>query len=187
MQQARSAFPLTKKAHMIIRALILASIVVSSRPLVARDSTDVIVLNNGDRLTCKIERLESGVLYVGVDYVNGDLSIDWRKVPRIESKQLFIVKTQDGSVFTGTLKTAVKLNAEQPTELEITQKAGAEKPGSIEISQIVDVRQTAENSLNRWRGNISAGSAYSKGNNATNTTSVSRRYTNRNAGPRRQT
>jgi hypothetical protein len=35
------------------------------------------------------------------------------------------------------------------------------------MSQIVGVRQTAEDYLKRWSGNISAGTTYSKGNNAT--------------------
>jgi len=33
------------------------------------------------------------------------VSIDWSKVDRIESTQLFMVKTQDGTVYTGRLST----------------------------------------------------------------------------------
>lgn len=150
---------------MITRALVLASISAFAWPLVARESADVIVMNNGDRLTCKIKQLEAGVLYVDLDYANGDVSIDWKKVARIESKQLFIVKTQDGSVFRGTLKMTSNA-AEQPAQIEIVETPGMEKPPAIDLSQIVDVRQTEEESLKRWSGNFSAGSAYSKGNNA---------------------
>lgn len=155
------------KKSMITDALVLASIGVFAGPLVARESTDIIVMDNGDRITCKIEKLEAGVLYVGLDYANGDVLINWKKVAGIESNQLFIVKTEDGSVFRGTLKTAAKAESEHRTQLQIAETPEAEKPTVIEASQIVDVRQTAEESLKRWSGNISAGSTYSKGNNAT--------------------
>ena len=147
---------------MIRSALILASSLVFS--VMARESTDVIIMTNGDRLTCKIKQLEAGVLYVSVDYMSGDASIDWKKVAQIESNQSFLVKTQAGSVFQGTLKTA-KANAHQPSQLEIVGTAAA-KPVSIDMLQVVDVRQTSEKSLQRWSGSISSGSSYSKGNNA---------------------
>jgi hypothetical protein len=70
----------------------------SALPLGARDKTDVLIMNNGDHLTCEIKSLDSGVLYVSLDYILGTSSLQWSKVARIESKQLFIVKTQDGSV-----------------------------------------------------------------------------------------
>ena len=152
---------------MIIRPLILASSIVVSWSLIARETSDVIVMNNGDHLTCKIKKLEAGVLYVGLDYADGDVSIDWRKVARIKSNQLFLVQTREGSVLRGTLNTPAKANTEQPIQLEIADTSQAEKPAAIEMSQIVVVRQTAEQSLQRWSGNISSGATYSKGNNAT--------------------
>src|SRR5215469_2831831 len=94
--------------RVIIRAVAFASILSFAGPLAARQSTDVIIMSNGDRLTGTIKRLEAGVLYFGFDYADGDLSIDWSKVVRVESKQLFIVKTQDGSVFVGNLTTLAK-------------------------------------------------------------------------------
>jgi hypothetical protein len=30
------------------------------------------------------------------DYIDGTASVDWSKVARLESNQIFIVKTQDG-------------------------------------------------------------------------------------------
>ena len=62
----------------------------------AQERTDVIVMKNGDRITCEIKSLEDGVLYVKLDYADGTISLQWSKVARIESKRLFIVKTQQG-------------------------------------------------------------------------------------------
>ena len=63
-------------------------------------------MNNGDHLTCEIKGLGPGVLYVSFDYIAGTSSVDRSKVRHLESKQLFIVRTQDGSLYTGTLSTA---------------------------------------------------------------------------------
>ena len=65
----------------------------------------MIIMNNGDRLTGEIKGLNSGTLSVSFDYILGTSSVDWTKVDHLESKQLFIVKTQDGLVYTGTLRT----------------------------------------------------------------------------------
>src|SRR6185437_10963579 len=76
-----------------------------SVPLVARDKTDVLVMKNGDRMSCEVKGLDAGILQVSFDYIDGTTSVDWSKVARVESKQLFVVKTEDGSVHTGTLNT----------------------------------------------------------------------------------
>ena len=80
-------------------------LVLLAMPVFARDKTDVLVMNNGDRMTCEVKGLETGVLYVSFDYINGTASVDWSKVARLESKQSFLVKTEDGSVYTGALGT----------------------------------------------------------------------------------
>jgi hypothetical protein len=48
--------------------------------LFARDKTDILVMRNGDRITCKVKGLDAGLLYVSIDYVDGTTSIDWSKV-----------------------------------------------------------------------------------------------------------
>src|SRR5271157_2897211 len=91
-------------------------------PLLARDSTDVIVMKNGDHLTGEVKGLDAGVLYVSMTYILGTSSLDWTKVARLESKQLFIVKTQDGSVYKGTLNTA-ETEEGRPVKIEVVADA----------------------------------------------------------------
>jgi len=59
---------------MNIRAVILCSVLLLAVPLSALDNTDVIVMKNGDRLTGEIKGLDSGVLYVSMDYILGTSS-----------------------------------------------------------------------------------------------------------------
>ena len=80
-------------------ALLLAA------PLFAREKSDVIIMKNGDRLTCEIKSLDANTLFISLDYILNAQSVDWSKVDHVESKQLFIVKTQDGLVYTGALST----------------------------------------------------------------------------------
>ena len=83
------------------RVILLSCTLLAATSLFARESTDVIIMNNGDRLTGKIKSLKSGVLSVSLDYVDGTISVDWLKVARFESNQLFVILTQDGSSYEG--------------------------------------------------------------------------------------
>ena len=83
------------------RAKILSAVLLIAAPLAARPKVDVIVMANGDHITGEIKSLSAGVLRVDLDYVDGSVALQWMKVARVESPQLFIVHTQDGSVLHG--------------------------------------------------------------------------------------
>ena len=109
---------------MKIRTAILCAHLLFALPLFARESTDVIVMRNGDHFTGTIKALYGGVLYVGIPYIIQTVSIDWTKVARLESNQLFIVKTEDGSVYNGTLS-SVESAAGRPIEIRVTEPMDA--------------------------------------------------------------
>lgn len=146
---------------MNIRAAILCFHLLLALPLFARESTDVIVMRNGDHLTGQIKALNGGVLYVGLPYVIQTLSVDWSKVAHLESKQLFLVKTEDGSVYNGTLNSSETI-AGRPIEIHVTETP--EKEVKLNSAQIVDVTETSEKFLQRFTGGLGVGSIYSKGN-----------------------
>jgi len=149
---------------MNLRILTLCSLLLLAAPLLARDKTDVLVMKNGDRLTCEIKGLDSGVLYASLDYVDGTISLQWSKVAHVESKQLFIVKTEDGSVYTGALSTP-ETPAGRPVEIQVLQTpANAVK---LERRQIVQIAGTSEHFWQRFNGAINTGLTYSKGNQST--------------------
>src|SRR6516225_4080581 len=104
----------------VILGFILAAV-----PLHARDKTDVMFMKNGDRMTCEVKGLARGVLYVDFDYIDGTASINWSKVARLESNHLFYVKTEDGSVYTGTLSTP-QAGAGRPVEIHVVEAPGQE-------------------------------------------------------------
>src|SRR5271156_5890275 len=149
---------------MSIRALILSSFLLLAAPLFARDKTDVMVMKNGDRMTCEIKGLDGGVLYVSFDYIDGTSFVDWSKVARLESAQLFVVKTEDGSVYTGVLKTAER-GAGRPVQIHVVQPP--DQVHTMDRSQIVYMLATSDKFWERFNGDISLGTIYSKGNQST--------------------
>jgi hypothetical protein len=150
---------------MNIRALILIFTLLLPVPLLAREKSDVIVMNNGDRFTGEIKGLDSGVLYVSFDYIDGTCSVQWSRVHHLESKQLFVVKTEDGSVYSGTLQTA-ESPAGRPMQIQISE-GPEETEKKVEQTQIVWVNQTSDRFWQRFNGEINSGIMYSKGNEAT--------------------
>ena len=135
-----------------------------SAPLLARESSDVIIMKNGDHLTGEIKGLSGGVLYVSMAYILGTSSVQWSKVDHIESKQLFLVKTQDGSVYTGALSTAETEEA-RPVTIEVVQ--ASQESVELERKQVVEMDQTSEHFWQRFNGEINTGIIYSKGNQST--------------------
>jgi hypothetical protein len=154
---------------MNIRAVILGCHLLVALPLLARESTDVIVMRNGDRFTCQIKALNSGTLYVSLPYVVETLSVDWSKVARLESKQLFLVKTESGAVYRGVIN-STESSPDHPIKIEIAVApedevaTTLEKKVTLDGNQIVDVAVTSEKFLQRFTGGVDLGFIYSKGN-----------------------
>lgn len=144
----------------LVSLLVLVSL---SLPLFARQNSDVIIMRNGDRMTGQVKGLDAGTLYVSLDYVVQTFSVDWSKVARLESKQLFIVHTADGSVYRGTLHTA-EAEGGSPVKIEIVEKPQTQT--AVEQAQIVQMAQTSDNFWQRFNGAVNFGVTYSKGNQA---------------------
>jgi len=144
-----------------IRNLVSVLALLLALPLFARENTDVIVMKNGDRMTGQVKGLDAGVLYVSLPYVIQTFSVDWSTVAHIESKQLFIVKTADGSVYRGTLATA-ESEKDRPVKIEVVETP--EKQFLIEQPQIVEMAATSDKFWQRFNGAVNLGIAYTKGN-----------------------
>ncbi len=149
---------------MKIRAAVLSSVLLLAMPLLAREKNDVLVMKNGDHLTCEIKGLEAGVLYVSLDYILGTSSVQWSKVDHLESSHLFIVKTEAGTVYTGALSSS-RLADDRPVKIEVV--VSPETTVAIDRKQVVGIEQTSENFLQRFNGDINLGVIYSKGNQST--------------------
>jgi hypothetical protein len=156
--------PHTDAQPAILRIILLSFVVLVALPLLARDKTDVMVMKNGDRMTCEVKGLDAGVLYVSFDYIDGTASVDWSKVARLESKQLFVVKTQGGMVYTGMLTTP-ETPTGRPVKIQVVE---ATHPATeIDQKDIVNMIATSDKFWQRFSGEIGFGAIYSKGNQST--------------------
>jgi hypothetical protein len=149
---------------MNVRVVVLISALALASPLFARTNTDVLVMKNGDRMTCQVKGLDAGVLYVSFDYIDGTASVEWSKVARLQSNQLFIVKTEDGSVYTGSLNTP-ETPLGQPVKIQIVE--APEEEVVLNTPQIVGMSETSEKFWQRFNGQLNLGVIYSKGNQST--------------------
>jgi hypothetical protein len=152
------------KSGIKVPAVVLACALLLATTVFARESTDAIVMANGDHLTGEIKGLKAGVLYVSMKYILGTSSLQWSKVARLESKQLFLVRTEDGSVYTGTLNT-VDIPGGRPVEIEVAESSGEKV--EIERPRVVAMEVTSTKFFQRFNGSINTGVIYSKGNQAT--------------------
>jgi hypothetical protein len=119
-------------------------------------------MKNGDRMTGEVKAIDAGVLYIDLDYVDGTVSIQWSKVAYLESSQPFILKTQEGSVYSGALKT-IDTPLGQPMKIQVTDRT---HPNGVVLEgpRIVTVDQTSAKFWRRMNGTVSFGSTYTKGN-----------------------
>ena len=149
---------------MKIRVIIFTLALLFCSPLFARESTDVIVMKNGDRMTCEIKALSAGVLSVKLKYVQGAIGVQWSEVARLESNQLFLVRTEDGTVYTGKLSTAAA-PGQRAASIEVALTP--EKEVEVSQSQVIKLNQATEGFWRRFNGTLNTGILYSKGNEST--------------------
>jgi hypothetical protein len=144
------------------RTIVLWGALFLAAPLFAREKSDVIIMRNGDRITCEIKGLDADTLFISVDYILSTQSVDWSKVDHVESKQLFIVKTQNGLVYSGSISTP-ETPGGRPVKIEILEPTDHTKVQVDKIS-VVKMDETSSNFWQRFNGDIGLGFIYNKGN-----------------------
>jgi Protein of unknown function, DUF481 len=146
---------------MKLQSVLLFLAMFAAFPLAARDKSDVIVMKNGDKITCEVKGLSSNTLYISVDYILNTLSVDWTMVDHIDSKQLFLVKTQGGTVYTGSLSTP-QSSSGRPMEIHVVEAPN--NVVTLDRRNVVSVDETSSSFMERWNGQVGLGSSYTKGN-----------------------
>ena len=148
-----------------MKGILLIAVVCLESQAFSRDKTDILVMKNGDRITCEVKSIDGGVLRADLDYVDGTLAIDWNNVARLESQALFLVQLQDGSVYSGRVITPATIGG-IPLKLEIRENDTQESL-TVDKSQVVRMTQTSDSFLRRFSGSLTIGALYSKGNSTT--------------------
>ncbi len=120
--------------------------------------TDVVVLENGDRITGEIKELYRGKLSYSTDDM-GTISIEWQRIQQITSQDFFEFELGTGDRYFGLLEPAA-----EPRLLVVTV---AEFSDTLAMSSVVRVVPIETNFFQRLKGRIDFGFTFLKANHQT--------------------
>ena len=126
----------------------------------ARPKTDVLVMKNGDRITCELKSLSKGQLQIKTAYTLGTVTVNWDQVERIESTQLFRLETSSAEFRTGTIR-----QESDPANDQLAVEV-AEGLNTSEVSHedVVRIDQLATSLWDSLDGSIDIGLSYTSNN-----------------------
>lgn len=117
----------------------------------ARDKTDIVTFQNGDRLSGEIIRLDHGVLEVKTNAM-GTVYVDWPKIRSLSSPIKFVVENLHGEKHYGAL-------TDSAAGLGIEEGGRVAHLPLLEVASLDPVRDSF---LGRVRGTASVGVNYSR-------------------------
>lgn len=149
---------------MLLSTVLLGAALAMTPSSVLGPKNDVLYMKNGDKLTCEIKSMDAGAIYVSLDYVNGNISVEWARLARLESPNLFLVSLDDGTVYNGR----IAIHPVEGTDsvlMVITEIDG--RVATFDKSRIASFSSTGASFWGRLNGSISSGVSYAKGNETT--------------------
>jgi len=121
---------------------------------------DVITMNNGDRFTGEVKRLQNGLLYVETDYASGNIALDWNQVQSVESTATFKVVLNNGRRLEGKIEKASGINAK--TDDFLIREAAEEV--AVPSAIVVNLETTKSTFWRQLQGSLDFGYSFSSGN-----------------------
>jgi len=134
------------------RGLIYALALLWAGPGLAA-KTDVVVLRNGDRITCEVKKLERGILTAKTDYM-GTVYIEWEDVAEVISNQDLQLETMSGARYLGQLR------APDKAETVLVASEGSEV--GLRLERVVDMAPIKRTFWEQLDGSLKAGYTFTK-------------------------
>src|SRR5271167_1303110 len=121
---------------------------------------DVVVMNNGDRLTGRVKRLQNGLLFIEMPYASGNIGLDWNQVDSVQSTGIFQILLNNGQRLEGTIE---KISGEKAKNEDFLIREATEE---VEISStsIASIDQKKPTFWRQLQGNIDFGYTFNSGN-----------------------
>jgi hypothetical protein len=120
--------------------------------------TDLVVMQNGDRVTCEVQELYRGRLRVKTDDM-GTLDVTWNRVRELTANRLFEVEDNRGRLFYGSLRPAPEAG-----KMEVVGLAGTT---ALEMLFVVRIQPIKSGFWRRLDGSIDIGAAYTSSSRLT--------------------
>lgn len=132
---------------------VLALAVAGAVPADAGPKVDVVVLDNGDRLTCEIKQLERGRLTMSTDALD-TVRVYSGRIREIVSPRLFEVEREDGTVHYGALAALPPGGV----RVEVSPGAGVD----LQFHEIVRITPIEASVWQRMDGHVDLGFSFAK-------------------------
>jgi len=126
--------------------------------LFARAKTDVVMLDNGDRISCEIKKLERGKLTISTD-ASGTISLKWSHVVGLQSTFLYQIELQSGERHIGRF--------DLPPEVGKIALVGGNDQELVDVFRVVEMIPIEATVWSRLKGSVDAGYDFSQANSAT--------------------
>lgn len=138
------------------RAAWMCLLLVAS-PLLARPKTDLVILDNGDRVTCEIKKLERGKLTVKTD-ASGTITLEWIHVVGVRTDYFFQLELQSGVRYMGPVEPV------GPGTIGV----GADVDRIVvETLRVVEMFPIESSIFSRMKGSVDAGYDFTQATSAT--------------------
>lgn len=121
---------------------------------------DLVIMKNGDHLTGEVKKLESGVLYVDLDYVSGSIGVDWLQVERVQSTGGFQVELKNGDRVAGTISKVPETEAPGKD----FQVEGQKRTLQTAAPEVINIESSKRNFWRQLTGSMDAGFSFTSGN-----------------------
>jgi len=144
-------------APALLPALVLATVAVPSFGLAAA-KTDVVVLRNGDHVTCEVKVLQRGKLQVKTDDM-GTVDIEWNKIQALTANGLFEVEDLGGRLYFGSLSPGV-----DEGDLDIVGLSGT---STVNLLFVARIQQLKTSFWKRLSGSLDAGFSHTSSSSLT--------------------
>lgn len=143
----------------ISKTVLFSVLLLCSITTYAGSKTDVVILENGDRITGEIKNLEAGLLELKTDTM-GTVHIEWRFISELISDKTLSVEDTKGNRWLGSLQ-----KPEVGDHIVVNNAMGAI---DLQPSEVVAVWPVAATFLDKMDLDFSLGFDYSKATDITN-------------------
>ena len=110
--------------------------------------TDLVVMLNGDRITCELKILQRGKLQVKTDGL-GTIDVEWNRVKSVTAGGLFEVEDLLGHLFFGSLQPSL-----EDGRLDVVGLAGTQ---TVDVGLVVRIQQLRTGFWKRLSGSLDIG------------------------------
>ncbi len=123
----------------------------------AQGKADIVIMTNGDTMTCEIKELVRGRLRVSTDSM-GTVQIEWEDVRQVTSSATFEVELDSGERFIGTFQATP-----QPGRLSVAGDTGTTVHDHL---MVVRITPMGDGWWGRFDGSLDVGFSFTKANKA---------------------